>query len=194
MKAPFQPRVRDPSKAYEVNDDPAKLDSMYIKLLGRGGDQTLTDEVKWLAVTHKSFDQGRRGFNDRLAFFGKQILLIQTNLALLNSPSGTGPPAPDPYSRVPYSDPALSGLKNLSNFSVSEALSKERLGQLASSYGIAQVTRWKPRNPANLVSSGCDVVYATSLYAILGAIGLQRGGEKANEFAREKILKPLGLE
>lgn len=30
----------------------------------------LTDEVKWLAVTHKSFDHGRRGFNDRLAFLG----------------------------------------------------------------------------------------------------------------------------
>ena len=30
----------------------------------------LTDEVKWLAVTHKSFDHGRRGYNDRLAFFG----------------------------------------------------------------------------------------------------------------------------
>lgn len=30
----------------------------------------LSDEVKWLAVTHKSFDHGRRGFNDRLAYIG----------------------------------------------------------------------------------------------------------------------------
>jgi hypothetical protein len=30
----------------------------------------LSDEVKWLAVTHKSFDHGRRGFNDRLAYLG----------------------------------------------------------------------------------------------------------------------------
>jgi large subunit ribosomal protein L15 len=46
------------------------LDRFYIKFLGRGGDEVLTDEVKWLAITHKSFDQGRRGFNDRLAYLG----------------------------------------------------------------------------------------------------------------------------
>jgi large subunit ribosomal protein L15 len=71
MMAPFHPRIKDPRKAFEVNEDPAKVDQMYIKLLGRGGDKVLTDEVKWLAITHKSFDQGRRGFNDRLAFFGR---------------------------------------------------------------------------------------------------------------------------
>jgi large subunit ribosomal protein L15 len=71
MKAPFHPRKKDPRKAWtKVNEDPAKLDAMYIKLLGKGGDRVLPEEVKWLAVTHKSFDQGRRGFNDRLAFFG----------------------------------------------------------------------------------------------------------------------------
>ena len=31
----------------------------------------LEEEIKWLAVTHKSFDHGRRGFNDRLAFLGE---------------------------------------------------------------------------------------------------------------------------
>lgn len=71
MKAPFHPRIKDPTKAYTVNEDPAVLNSMYTQLLGRGGDSALSDEVKWLAVTHKSFDQGRRGFNDRLAFLGK---------------------------------------------------------------------------------------------------------------------------
>lgn len=71
MKAPFNPRIKDPKKAWQANEDPAKLDKMYIKFLGKGGDKILSDEVKWLAITHKSFDQGRRGFNDRLAFFGK---------------------------------------------------------------------------------------------------------------------------
>lgn len=70
MKAPFHPREKDPSKAWVCNEDPALVDAMYAKLLGRGGEKVLSEEVKWLAVTHKSFDQGRRGFNDRLAFFG----------------------------------------------------------------------------------------------------------------------------
>lgn len=30
----------------------------------------LSEEVKWLAITHKGFDQGRRGFNDRLTNMG----------------------------------------------------------------------------------------------------------------------------
>lgn len=76
MKAPFHPRIKDPRKAWQVSEDPEKLDKMYNKFLGKGGDKVLTDEIKWLAITHKSFDQGRRGFNDRLAFFGELLRKI----------------------------------------------------------------------------------------------------------------------
>jgi large subunit ribosomal protein L15 len=63
--------VKDPSRTvWHNNEDPAKLDAMYNRLLGSKGDRMLPDEIKWLAVTHKSFDQGRRGFNTRLAYFG----------------------------------------------------------------------------------------------------------------------------
>ena len=41
--------------------------------------------------------------------------------------------------------------------------------------------------------SGIDVVLATTLYAIVGAIALQKGGDVAARVAREKILKPLGI-
>jgi large subunit ribosomal protein L15 len=68
MKAPY--RWRPANKEWKCNSDPELLDQFYNKFLGRGGDQMLTEEVKWLAITHKSFDQGRRGFNDRLAFLG----------------------------------------------------------------------------------------------------------------------------
>lgn len=70
MKAPFSMRIKDPSKGWECNEDPRKLDQMYNIFLGKGGEDVLNDDLKWLAVTHKSFDQGRRGFNDRLAFLG----------------------------------------------------------------------------------------------------------------------------
>jgi large subunit ribosomal protein L15 len=72
MKAPYRWRIKNPAAQWKCNTDPEQLDQFYIKFLGRGGDQMLTEEVKWLAITHKSFDQGRRGFNDRLAFFGKE--------------------------------------------------------------------------------------------------------------------------
>lgn len=70
MKAPFPFRIKDTRIEWTCNSDPQKLDRFYEVFLGRGGDALLTEEVKWLAVTHKSFDQGRRGFNDRLAFLG----------------------------------------------------------------------------------------------------------------------------
>ena len=71
MVAPFRARPRPLNNQYVVNEDPRKLDQVYTKLLGNGGEKMLTEEVKWLAVTHKSFDHGRRGYNDRLAFLGK---------------------------------------------------------------------------------------------------------------------------
>jgi large subunit ribosomal protein L15 len=70
MKAPISLRS-DPSKRpFKVNSDPQVLDEYYIRMLGNGGEKMLSEEVKWQAVTHKSFDQGRRGYNDRLAFLG----------------------------------------------------------------------------------------------------------------------------
>lgn len=72
MKAPVRTRALPPGwRPFSVNKDPAKLDAMYTRFLGKNGSKMLGDETKWLAVTHKSFDHGRRGFNDRLSFLGK---------------------------------------------------------------------------------------------------------------------------
>jgi large subunit ribosomal protein L15 len=75
LKAPFSihPRSlegRSVGGRHDVNKDPRKLDDMYTKFLGPEGPQLLSEETKWLAVTHKSFDHARRGFNERLAFIG----------------------------------------------------------------------------------------------------------------------------
>jgi large subunit ribosomal protein L15 len=74
MKAPMQlDHAKNPhNKIWLVNSNPERLDAMYVRLLGPRGDKVLPEELKWLAVTHKSFDQGRRGFNDRLAMMGMQ--------------------------------------------------------------------------------------------------------------------------
>ena len=61
---------KDSRFQWKPNSDPELLDRVYVRLLGAEGDKLLSEEVKWLAVTHKSFDQGRRGYNDRLAFLG----------------------------------------------------------------------------------------------------------------------------
>ena len=73
MVAPVRHRAGVP---YAVNTNQALLDKMYNLFLGPGGDKWLSIEVKWLAVTHKSFDHGRRGFNDRMAFLGMYIFFV----------------------------------------------------------------------------------------------------------------------
>ena len=73
MTAPVTLRNRNTSNNFQVNESQEKLDAFYNRFLGEGGDKLLTEEVKWLAVTHKSFDQGRRGYNDRLAFLGLEL-------------------------------------------------------------------------------------------------------------------------
>jgi large subunit ribosomal protein L15 len=59
---------------------------------------------------------------------------------------------------------------------------------------MRDILRWKPRMPANLDGSGVEVVLVSSMYAIIGAIALQRGADVAGQVARERILKPLGIE
>lgn len=58
-------------KPFTVNEDPERLDAMYRRLLG--GDLGLSDEVKWQAITHKSFDHGWQPFNEKLVIFGECI-------------------------------------------------------------------------------------------------------------------------
>ena len=71
MTAPFRSKPPVEENEFPVNDSQEILDKAYERILGKGGDKMLTEEVKWLAITHKSFDHGRRGYNDRLAFFGR---------------------------------------------------------------------------------------------------------------------------
>lgn len=47
--------------------------------------------------------------------------------------------------------------------------------------------------PNNLQKSGMDLVLAHTLYAVIGAISLEKGGHIANKVAQERILEPLGL-
>ncbi|KAF2651273.1 hypothetical protein K491DRAFT_696597 [Lophiostoma macrostomum CBS 122681] len=193
MVAPFRVRPLPQGPAFEVNEDPRKLDEAYMRMLGRDGEKMLTEEVKWLAVTHKSFDHGRRGFNDRLAYLGRRIVSLQTSIALLNSPQVFNVLGEDEFGRKPFTHPALDGLPSLTQEAIDGVLNTHRLGSVAGRYGLDTVTRWKPRRADNLKGSGFDAVLSTSLYAIVGAIALERGGEVANSVAQDKILSPLGF-
>ena len=117
MTAPVSLKQNDPRNRFNVNERPQRLDKAYRDVFGDGGDQLLTEDVKWLAVTHKSFDQGRRGYNDRLAYLGKRIVDLQTSLAILAQPvEGAGVqevPVADKHGREIFRHPATDILPKL---------------------------------------------------------------------------------
>ncbi|KAL1957034.1 hypothetical protein VTO42DRAFT_6411 [Malbranchea cinnamomea] len=191
MKAPVRLRGAPFDPDAVVNSDPKKLDDFYTRMLGEGGSQMLSEEVKWQAVTHKSFDQGRRPYNDRLAYLGKQIVMLQASLALLEG--APSKPPRDPYGRKHFTHPALDGAEILSSRTRAELLDKKKVVDLAMQYGLLGVLRWLPNNPDNLLESGVEVVLNHAMFAIIGAIALEKGGLVANQVTRERILKPLGF-
>ncbi|KAI0534937.1 RNase III domain-containing protein [Xylaria digitata] len=197
MKAPFSPHItKDPSRSlWLTNEDPDKLDDALNTFLGRDGAKLLPDELKWLAVTHKSFDQGRRGFNDRLAFLGRQICIREAMESIINSPPKYDNIVADPYAekRQPFEDPALRSLDNLAATQPNDIFTLEKLARLATDTGLSNVVRWKPRMPENQLGSGLNIVLSGVVYALVGAIALQHGGKVANKIVRARIMKRLQL-
>ncbi|KAK8187062.1 ribonuclease-III-like-domain-containing protein [Phyllosticta capitalensis] len=189
MAAPVRLRPINPKNLWKVVEDPVALDEMYKRMLGPSGNKLLPEEVKWLAVTHKSFDHGRRGHNDRLAFLGRRIVELQASLALLNvSSKKQHTNLPDAFDRRPFEHEALRGVHNVSEGVKSYYVSKQKLANIAAGLGVDRVLRWKPKKAGNLEGSGLDAVLATTMYAIVGAVALHRGGDHANKLVKEQIL------
>ena len=129
---------------------------------------------------------------------GRRILELQTSLALLQSPAHNNPSSAsssgselDSYGRTPFTTPSTQNIEAITPVSKHSIASPVRLARLAESYGLKSVIRWKPRQVRNLKSSGLDTVLAQSVYAIVGAVALQKGGEAAAEVVRKSILAPL---
>ncbi|KAL2111279.1 hypothetical protein VUR80DRAFT_10346 [Thermomyces stellatus] len=190
-KAPFSlSRPKDPRRSeWKVNDDPAVLDRFYEGFLGPKGPEMLPEELKWQAVTHKSFDQGRRGFNDRLAYLGRQAVALElTKDIIAEAPK---PLPADPYGREPFSHPSLDGVNNLAETQPRNIVHMKAMHKLALDLGMMKVVRWKPRMPEHLSSSGVRAVLTHALYAIIGAITLQHGSAVASRVIHERLLKRL---
>lgn len=156
----------------------------------------LSEETKWLAVTNKSFDAGRRGFNDRLAFFGKRVLELQCSLGLISTADASlyqSLEDQDPHGRKPFRHPAIETVECLLGGAHHWFTSHKQLANLAEQYGLPEVVRWHPRDPERLQASGSELVYSQAILAIIGALALEQGGAVANQVAKDKVLLPLGL-
>ncbi|CAZ86303.1 unnamed protein product [Tuber melanosporum] len=197
-RAPFP--IRNP-RPFAVNDDPARLNEMYTTLLGR--DMGLTDEVKWQAVTHKSFDHGHQPFNEKLAIYGKRVCWLHASLHLLNGPpiedkrvyeppnfvsslDGTPYRKPEPFLHRDY-----KSLVSIKDRNIRAILDPGKLATIARLVRLDNVMRWKPKDSDNLHESGQALVATQALYAIVGALALQRGGDIAGGVVRERLLSSI---
>jgi large subunit ribosomal protein L15 len=79
---------------------------------------------------------------------GRRILNVQTNLALLHSPTATNTQSlPNPNDdREPFRHPALEGLANLTDVSLRDVLAKSRIAGLATAMGMREIIRWTPKD------------------------------------------------
>lgn len=162
MRAPYKIRPDNDNDDYPCNEDPAVLDNMYERFLGKDGSSWLDEQVKWLAVTHKSFDHGRRGYNERLAFLGRKMVELQTSLSLLDQGYG-GEKAvellkrKDAYGRYAFLDPALEGVQGISIWRKGQVLEERRLGILGERVGLTECVRWKPRQVCSIGLRDCRI-------------------------------------
>ncbi|KAH7145886.1 ribonuclease-III-like-domain-containing protein [Dactylonectria estremocensis] len=176
------------NKIWSVNNDPKKLDEVYNHLLGPNGSRLLPEELKWLAVTHKSFDQGRRGFNDRLALVGRMALIMETTKDIVAKEAMPEAKVTDEFHREAFSHPQLDSINNLTVEGPRDIVGKEKLYDLAIEVGLIDVVRWKPRLVRKLKTSGIEVVLNSAILAIIGAITLQHGSVVAAQVIRERIV------
>ncbi|KAG8529733.1 uncharacterized protein KY384_005214 [Bacidia gigantensis] len=131
MTAPYRSKPPVNDNDYEVNQDPTRLNRVYNNILGGNGDRTITEEVKWLAVTHKR----------------RRIVELQASLSLLHGRSATSVKLPDDgYDREPFQHPALERLESITLQRQFELLEKDRMAGLGKRYGLDGVVRWKPKN------------------------------------------------
>jgi large subunit ribosomal protein L15 len=172
------------NKVWAINSNPKRLDEMYERLLGPGGSKMLPEELKWLAVTHKSFDQGRRGFNDKLALMGRLTLVMETTKHIIGKP-------PRGSQGASISGGSRLAVDNLNEETAKDVVGKDQLSRLAASVGLLDVLRWKPRLTQALDSSGVDTVMPAAIMAIIGAITLQHGSQVASEIVQKRILDRL---
>lgn len=141
---------------------------------------------------------------------------LQASLALVQNVEAATSPMKDEHGRKPFSHPATRGLPNLSADTKSFLTDRSKLADLAMErYEMQKVIRWNPRDvsspvpktrphwfffffltfyqPTNLEASGLELILAHTLYAVVGAVSLEKGGQYANEVAKERILAPLGV-
>lgn len=162
---------------YELNQDNIQHIKSYL-----GDKFQIPDEIALQIITHKSFGNGIKPYNEKLAAMGSKLLSLFAAKHVVNKPT-------EKDAKL-----VISG-KNLSILGSPNA--KELHGRKSTGYftkfnGLNNIMFWKSRNPTlNFESSGELKVSSQLLYSLIGAVNIYHGKAKAEEFISDNVIKGL---
>ncbi|KAK6203206.1 ribonuclease-III-like-domain-containing protein [Scheffersomyces amazonensis] len=141
----------------------------------------ISDELILQVLTHKSFGNGIKPYNEKLSAMGAKLLNLFFAKYVVNKPSSN--------------ELVING-KNLDVLGspiARELCGKTSMGVFAKNNQLNSVMFWKP-NTKNIgfASSGELTISAQVMYALVGAITFSYGKRVAEQFIEEKILQGNG--
>ncbi|KAI5954486.1 hypothetical protein KGF54_002261 [Candida jiufengensis] len=177
-KDPKEAFINSNGIEYELNTENIKHIKSFL-----GDNYKIPDEIALQIITHKSFGNGIKPYNEKLAAMGSKLLNLSLAKHVINSPQQNQP-----------QQLQINGL-NLSILGTplsKELSSRKSTGYFAKLNNLNKIMFWKSRNPTlNFEQSGELKVSSQLIYSLIGAINYHYGKHKAEEFINEKFVKKL---
>lgn len=139
----------------------------------------IPDDLALQVLTHKSFGNGIKPYNEKLSAMGLKLLNLYCAKYTTDTPATTN-------------DNAING-KNvdvLGSPMAKELTGRLALGLFAKSHKLNEVLFWKSYNHSlSFEASGEMKVSAQMMYALIGAVTFIHGKHAAEQFILEKLIK-----
>lgn len=137
----------------------------------------ISDELALQVLTHKSFGNGIKPYNEKLSAMGSKVLNLYLSKYVIDHPT--------------KNENAIDG-KNLDVLGtpISRSLAdRKAVGLFAKAAKLNSVMFWNSYNTGvGFESSGEMKVSAQMVYALVGAVAFQHGKSTAEEFIKEKLI------
>lgn len=138
---------------------------------------TIPEDMARQVLTHKSFGNGIKAYNEKLVVLGLKVLSLFLAKYVIEQPT--------------QNENAING-KNLDVLGTrvaKELGSKTALGVFAKQHNLNQTMFWKLHNHhLSFEASGEMKISAHVVYALVGAVAFVHGKKIAEQFVREKLL------
>lgn len=140
----------------------------------------ISDDLALQVLTHKSFANGIKPYNEKLSTMGLKLLNLYLAKFVLSGQS--------------QNDLAINGINlDVMGLPMAKELGGRTLvGLCAKQTGLTSAMFWKSYNPQlSFEKSGELKVSAQMMYAMVGAVTFVHGKEKAEQFVLERLLDKL---